>query len=169
MRVLIVDKEGYLGYCEIDASLLPCQTWEEYYVEKTDANGNKLFDLSDKRQIKIYERDYPKLQQPYCRIENGVLIQDTARYEAEQAKWQARADKEAKLAVLNTYFTWFNTQAIQHQAGTITDEEWNALLDEYKTKSAEAKELKNSLGIQTETQIREAKAVALKATKERIN
>lgn len=34
MKVLIVDKDGYLGFCEIDAGFLPYQTWEEYYPEK---------------------------------------------------------------------------------------------------------------------------------------
>lgn len=169
MKVLIVDQNGYLSYCDIEASLLPFQTWKEYYVEKTDVQGNKLFDLSDKWRIKIYERDYEKLYKPYSKIENGAVVQDTAKYEEEQKKWKERADKENRLKDLNTYFTWFNTQAIQHQAGTITDDEWNALLDEYKAKSAEAKGLKNSLRIQTGTQIRAAKAVALKATQERIN
>lgn len=168
MKVLIVDKEGYLGYCEIDSSLLPSQTWEEYYVEQKDSNGNKLFDLSGKRNIKIYEWDYEKLHKPYIKIENGAVVQDVAKFEADQKKWKDRASKENRLKELNTYFDWFNTQTIQHQAGTITDEQWASLLDEYKTKSAETKELKNALGIQTETQKRKAKAVAAKA-KEIIN
>lgn len=169
MKVLIVDKDGYLGFCEIDAGFLPYQTWEEYYAEKTDDNGNKLFDLSEKRKIKIYERDYDKLRKPYCKIENGAIVQDTTKLEAEQKRLQEKANKENRLAELNQYFDWFNTQAIQHAAGTITDEEWNTLLAEFKEKSAEAKSIKNALGIKTETQIRDAVKAANAAQKERVN
>ena len=88
---------------------------------------------------------------------------------AEQKRLQEKANKENRLAELNQYFDWFNTQTIQHAAGTITDEEWNTLLAEFKEKSAEAKSIKNALGIKTETQIRDAAKAANAVQKERVN
>lgn len=92
-------------------------------------------------------------------IENGEPVinkEATERKKAEEQVIRDKFTKEEELASLDPYFQWYGTQVVQHESGTLSDEDFAKLKAEYIEKCKRAKELKKSLGISTETEKRKA-------------
>lgn len=93
------------------------------------------------------------------RIRNGEPVVNQEATERRKAEEQAIRDRFAKqdeLASMDAYFQWYGTQAVQHESGTLSDADFARLKAEYVEKSKRAKELKESLGLSTETEARKA-------------
>lgn len=158
-KVLIVIDNKYLSLIQIDSSLIKYQTWETYFIENNNEfNLGKEFNnyILRANENGVYE-ELEKGHYPYYDSSTNTIKYDEERYQKELKVKQEKQIKEEELRNLNVYFTWYNTQAVQYLSGKLTSEDWQGLQEEYLTKSNRALELKNELGIQTETQIREAR------------
>lgn len=88
------------------------------------------------------------------RIQNGQPVIDqeaTEKRKAEEKEVRDRVARQDELASMDSYFQWYGTQVVQHASGTLLDEDFAKLKEEYIAKCQKAKKLKEILGIETKT------------------
>lgn len=163
--IVLISESKYFSLLHIQDEFISNQNFEEYVVEDKDEQGKKI-SLGEKYGNVVlrpdssgnYEEfDLTKHHYPYYDSETKSVKYDEDRYTKEMSKYSEDNLKRSEMQQLEEYFSWFNSQTIQKMAGSISEEEYSALLPEYKSNSLKMKNLKNELGIKTETQLREEK------------
>lgn len=108
------------------------------------------------KEVRVLESDLAAFG-PSCLLRvdaDGKVTRDEERERRCREETERRLSLQAELAALEDFFAWYNTQAVQHLSGTVSDADFEALRAEYVATSARAKEIKAELGIQTETEKR---------------